>query len=183
MSQPMWQSLCLSSVMVASGLVLSSTALAVNLSPSPDSRDNITSSSLSGERGILQAQVTLEEFNPKETSQTPANEMPLAEAFNRAFFNSTGRFFESTGISGQLNTIFGWRTFPGSFPENQITSDGLVIQTIYSDALQQQAGDSKIFTRDLPNPFNTSLQENPNYLRIDPANAGGTVIERQPFFP
>jgi len=40
--------------------------------------------------------------------------------FNRAVNNNTGRFYDYTSISGQFNSLFGWRTFPqGSYFDNQ----------------------------------------------------------------
>ncbi|MBJ7898765.1 MAG: iron uptake porin [Cyanobacteria bacterium RI_101] len=89
----------------------------------------------------------------------------LDSVFNRAFYNQTGRFYELTDISGQANKIFGWRTFPGSFMDNMIRDDALTVETIYQDALQQQQRGTDVRTLDIPNPFDRSLQGNPNYLR------------------
>lgn len=68
-------------------------------------------------------------------------------------------------MGGQLNTIFGWRKFPqGSYPENNITEDGLLLYAILSDYFRQlQEREPIIRTRDLANPFDTSLRENPQY--------------------
>lgn len=85
--------------------------------------------------------------------------------FNRAVNNNTGRFYDYTNILGQLNTLFGWRTFPqGSYFDNMITRDAKLTETLYYDVMQQQQSGPLIRTQDLPNPFDTSLQENPSYL-------------------
>jgi hypothetical protein len=85
--------------------------------------------------------------------------------FNRAANNSTGRFYDYTNILGQLNTLFGWRTFPeGSYFDNMVTRDAKLIETLYYGVMQQQQAGPLIRTQDLPNPFDTSLQENPSYL-------------------
>lgn len=109
---------------------------------------------------------------PEASSSIPSTmqELPgdlLSDVFTRASYNATGRFYDIMDISGQANQIFGWRTFPGSFFDNQITSDGLTVNTVYHDALRQQMGSPRIVTRDILNPFDTSLRENPEYLRTE----------------
>ena len=85
--------------------------------------------------------------------------------FNRAVNNNTGRFYDYTSILGQFNSIFGWRTFlQGSYFDNLITRDAKLTETLYYDVMQQQQSGPLIRTQDLPNPFDTSLQENPSYL-------------------
>jgi hypothetical protein len=104
-----------------------------------------------------QAQTRETIFSP-EVSNIP-------ELFNRAFNNNTGRFFEMSDLSGQANNIFGWRTFPmGSFVDNMISRDALVVNTIYTDVMQQQTSGPLVRTRNLENPFSTSISENPDYL-------------------
>lgn len=110
----------------------------------------------------------------------------LDDVFTRASYNDTGRFYEIMDISGQANQIFGWRTFPGSFFDNQITNDGLTVETVYHDALHQQMSGPRIVTRDLLNPFDTSLRENPEYLRTEGQpqnNQGNAVPWQQPPMP
>lgn len=99
----------------------------------------------------------------------------LNEMFTRAFFNDTGTYHDLTSISGQANLIFGWRRAPGSFMDNMIARDGKLVNTIYDDAIRQQTQGIPLRTPDLPNPFDTSILENPSYLR-QPAPA-------QPAFP
>jgi hypothetical protein len=111
----------------------------------------------------------------------------LHNVFTRASYNATGRFFEIMDLSGQANQIFGWRTFPGSFYDNQITSDGLTVETVFHDALRQQMTGPRIVTRDLLNPFDTSLRENPQYLRTEAPSAGSQPntqpLPQAPNFP
>ena len=87
-------------------------------------------------------------------------DLPMDELTNQIYWGADGDFFEDSRPGGQLNTIFGWRRFPvGSYPENEITRDGLFIHTVVSDYFEQQnQGDPTIRTRDLANPFNTSLR-------------------------
>jgi len=106
-------------------------------------------------------------------STLPSNSSDsLNDVFSRAFNNSTGRYFDSTNICGQLNAIFGWRDFPGSFFENQITSDAALVNAIYTDAMQQQSAGKLVRSRDLTNPFDTSIQQNPDFVRTGGAASG-----------
>ncbi|ACK67534.1 S-layer domain protein [Rippkaea orientalis PCC 8801] len=103
----------------------------------------------------------------------------LQTIFNRAFFNETLTFWDSTDLSGQVNGIFGVRYAPGSFFDNQIANDGKTFQTVYRDALNQQTAGPRILTPDLPNPFNTSIQSNPSYLRTTSPEPGEINIRMQ----
>jgi hypothetical protein len=88
----------------------------------------------------------------------------LSELFNRAFNHNTGSFHDINDILGQVNNIFGARTFPGSYLDNQISRDAKLVGTLYHYFLNQEMKKPSIATRDLPNPFNTSIQEDPSYL-------------------
>ncbi|AFY79349.1 putative S-layer protein [Pleurocapsa sp. PCC 7327] len=131
------------------------------------------------ERRMLESAMTTRE----ETSATAASTEALSETFNRAFSHNSGDFFEGTDPLGQLNNELGIIPFqvPASFPENQITRDAELLEALYKDTLQQQSSLPRIRTRDLPNPFNTSLRENPNYIRPAASDGGREVIiERSP---
>lgn len=90
-----------------------------------------------------------------------ANPVSVQQVFNDAFFRHSGTAFRNDDIISKLNTIFGFNFFP----EKQISKDGELVNILYQDALKLQAakGDP-MKTRDLTNPFTTSLQENPSYL-------------------
>lgn len=131
------------------------------------------------ERRLLESQQQLALQNPDSVQRVRQSVQPgetLPEVMNRAFYNSTGRYYDITSISGQANRIFGWRTFPGSFFDNQIASDAETVGTVYQEAMRQQQEGTDIRTRDLPNPFDTSLQDNPGYVRL-----GRPVPGPQPF--
>ena len=124
------------------------------------------------ERRLLEARSTAPDA---ATARRPRPSNPsnsLNNVFLRAFNNSTGRYFDSTSISGQFNAIFGWRDFPGSFFDNQITSDAELVSAIYTDALQQQSAGKLVRSRDLTNPFDTSIQQNPDFVRTGGAASG-----------
>ena len=99
-----------------------------------------------------------------ETASQDKDKMqPLTtvEVFEKAFFEHSGDAFQNTGIISQLNTILGFNRFP----EKQITLDGKLVNILYRDGMQTQAGSgTPMKTRDLINPYTTSLQENPGYI-------------------
>jgi hypothetical protein len=93
------------------------------------------------------------------------NNTNINRLVNEAFSFHSGTFFEGASLAGQINTIFGMRSFPqGSFPENNITNDGLLLNIITYDYFRQlKEGNPTIRTEDLPNPFGTSLRETMDY--------------------
>ncbi|MBE9169271.1 serine/threonine protein kinase [Pleurocapsales cyanobacterium LEGE 06147] len=104
---------------------------------------------------------------PTEAQPQPISMMSesIPAAFNRAFFTHTGNAFENQNVLSQLNSIFGFNFYP----EKQITLDGELVNSVYKDVLQlQTASIPPVRTRDLSNPFNTSLRENPGYIPIVP---------------
>ncbi|MGK7914439.1 MAG: hypothetical protein AB4038_02680 [Prochloraceae cyanobacterium] len=98
---------------------------------------------------------------------------PINETFDDAFYYNSESTLDNWGVLGQLNFIFGWQNFEGSFPENQIYRDAELVNIVHRDAMRQQnQSDPTIRTRDLNNPFDTSVQQNPGY--ISPSSSSGT---------
>ena len=86
---------------------------------------------------------------------------PLHEAFKDAYFTRGKNAFSQSSIFGQINTIAG---FTG-FPEQHISSDGKAVDKLYQKGLEMQASSGeRMVTRDLKNPYDTSLRENPSYI-------------------
>ncbi len=85
----------------------------------------------------------------------------VANIFNNSYFSHSGNTFKNSQPISQLNTIFGFR----KFPELKIISDGKSVDNVYREfmAKQSQVG-SPVKTKDLVNPYSTSLQENPSYI-------------------
>ena len=105
----------------------------------------------------LWAQTPTENTVP-ENESSPVS---VQQVFDDAFFNRSGTAFRNDDILSKLNTIFGFNLFP----EKQISKDGELVNILYQDNLKLQAGQGEpVKTRDLTNPFSTSLQENPSYL-------------------
>lgn len=100
-----------------------------------------------------------------EVQNIESRPISLGRLVNNAFSFHSGTFFEDASIAGQIDTILGMRSFPqGSFPENNITNDGLLLNAIIYDYFRQlKEGDPTLRTQDLPNPFGTSLRETMDY--------------------
>lgn len=115
---------------------------------------------------ILTLSICSSLFAPIVVAETEAEYSPSAvesipDLFDRAFFTNTGNGFENSSLASQFNFLFGWDTSPrGSFIENSIERDAANVHAIYKDLLQQQAQQGEpVKTRDLANPFDTSLSE------------------------
>ncbi len=107
---------------------------------------------------LFTVQAQAETASQKKDKMQP---LTTAEVFEKAFFDRSGDFFQNDRIFSQLNTILGFNRFP----EKQITLDGKSVHMLYRDKMQTQAGSgTPIRTRDLINPYTTSLQENPEYI-------------------
>jgi len=85
----------------------------------------------------------------------------VQDLFQKAITYESGNFLTNRSIGEQLQLIFGFtdeRTQGiSAFPENEIMRDTVLLHKVYEDFLKQQAGDDPIRTRDLENPYNTSL--------------------------
>jgi hypothetical protein len=85
----------------------------------------------------------------------------LRQAFDNTYFDHTGNAFQNAGILGQLNHILGF-TF---FPDKQIVLDAKKVDKLYRYGMKEQtASGVTVKTVDLANPYDTSLQENPDYI-------------------
>ena len=95
------------------------------------------------------------------TTEDEVDQVTLQQAFQNSFFERSGNTFRNDGFVDQLNHIFGFN----QFYELQISKDGESVDLLYQDGLKQQSEvGAPMKTRDLENPFTTSLQENPSYL-------------------
>ena len=90
-------------------------------------------------------------------------EMPLHEEFKDAYFSNGKNAFVQSGIFSQINTIAG---FTG-FPDQHIRGDAKNVDRLYQQTMDRQSNmGSPMVTRDLTNPYDTSLLENPDYSAI-----------------
>lgn len=101
---------------------------------------------------------------PTSSSQ-PSGKETISETFNRAFFKNDPDFFRNRSFGRQLDFILGTPSLRGnSFPENEISRDAEVVDIVYQDGLEQQVSSGPIIrTRDLPNPYETSILRSPRF--------------------
>jgi len=91
--------------------------------------------------------------------EAKAEMQPLHEEFEEAYYTKGKNAFQQSSIFGQINTILGLT----GFPEQHISADGKAVDKVYSKGLEQQASSGEaLVTRDLENPYDTSLRENPS---------------------
>ena len=98
---------------------------------------------------------------------TPGTPISLPDLVNKAYSQRSGDFFDQASASGQLNFLYGWGDFPvGTFSDNNVAKDGQFIKVIVEDYFKQLTQrEPDIRSRDIENPFNSSLQQNPDYTR------------------
>lgn len=116
------------------------------------------------------------------SSSTSSGYATPAEVFNRVYFTNDPDFFHNDSAGRQLNFMFGIGSLlRNSFPENEITRDAELIDSLYKDTLKQQVSSGPIIrTRDLPNPYETSVLQNPSLKGNSPVAEREVVFETQP---
>lgn len=99
-------------------------------------------------------------FSMEAKANEGANGVALGEAFEAAYFANGEDAFRQSGIFAQITTIVG---IP-KFPEQDIAADAEEVHLLYELALERQTSTGeRLVTRDLDNPYNTSLREIPSY--------------------
>ncbi|MGL4621029.1 hypothetical protein [Chroococcidiopsis sp.] len=104
--------------------------------------------------GILLAVGVVAGFQASAIAQ-PSNHT-LADRFQQTMFTSNPNFFQNRSFGRQ----FDWLLGTNGFPDNEINRDAKRTDDLYRTALEQQvSSDPVIRTRDLPNPYRTSVLE------------------------
>lgn len=84
-----------------------------------------------------------------------ANTQNLSEAMERTLYANGGSYHRNLGIEAQFSQLFGLR-----YSDLEYQADAQNVDRLYRAAMYQQGVcDGVIRTRDLPNPFNSSLQQ------------------------
>lgn len=116
--------------------------------------------------GLLVLLATSSAFLPVAKAETAIlqNET-TSDTFERAYFRNDPTFYENRGLKRQIDTLIGpGKKFGTTFSDNEIAKDGELVNTLYHDALTQQAtNDPYLRTPDLPNPYDSSLLMTPRY--------------------
>jgi len=83
----------------------------------------------------------------------------LADRFEQTFFTSDPNFYQNRDWGRQFDWLFG----TNGFPENEIQRDAERTNKLYRAGLEQLgSSDPVIRTRDLPNPYGSSVLESNN---------------------
>lgn len=112
--------------------------------------------------GTFTATVAVADDNSSEEKVTPFNTPieyeNIPQLFQKAFNYESGNFFRNQSLGGRLKLIFGVAEplERSSFPENEISRDAQLLDIFYQDYMQQ-IGNDPIRTRDLENPYSTSV--------------------------
>jgi hypothetical protein len=110
-------------------------------------------------------------LHPAAIAQTKANET-LSDTFERTYFNNDPNFYQNRSFKQQLNWMFGIN----GFSDNEINRDAAQIHELWQTSLKQQtASDPVIRTRDLPNPYNTSILSSPQ-IDVNQSTQGDELI-------
>ncbi len=97
----------------------------------------------------------------KPEAETASEPISLNEAFEKTYFEHTGNAFKNDSFLGQLNHLLGFTLFP----DKQIVLDAKSVDRLYRYGMKQQTSNGvAVKTIDLQNPYETSLQENPEYI-------------------
>lgn len=82
----------------------------------------------------------------------------VPQLFQEAVNYESGNFFRNQSLGAGLKSIFGVAEpiERSSFPENEISRDARLVDIFYQDYMQQIGG-NPIRTRDLENPYTTSV--------------------------
>lgn len=124
---------------------------------------------------ILVIVVAATGFHPAAFAQPKANQT-LGDAFNRTYFKNEPNFFQNRSFKEQLNWMFGIN----GFSDSDINRDAAQIHELWQTSLTQQtASDPVLRTRDLPNPYNTSILTSPQ-IDVNQNTQGDELIFEKP---
>jgi hypothetical protein len=100
------------------------------------------------------------------TQDSAAEVQTLPQAFEDAYYRFDENFYRNRQVPRSLT----W--FTGPFPENEIAGDGRVVNSLYQDAVAQQAGDGPIIrVQDAVNPYQSSVMTAPIVPNEEPIPA------------
>ena len=123
--------------------------------------------------GVLVIVVAASGFHEAAIAQSKADQT-LADKFERTYFNNDPNFFRNRSLGRQLNWLFG----VNGFSENEINRDAAQLHKLFESSLKQQTtSDPVIRTRDLPNPYDSSILTSPN-VQVEPRSRSELIFEK-----
>ncbi|MFB2833379.1 hypothetical protein [Floridanema evergladense] len=109
----------------------------------------------------------------------PLTGYTLDEAMNRAFYSHDKPVYQNQVFPRQLYFIFGFGSnlLQGNYPDVEIAKDARAVHNLYVEALRLQNTSGPILrTRNLPNPYNTSLLQLGNTFIVNPNQVPGVEL-------
>jgi hypothetical protein len=129
--------------------------------------------SLSGVLIIAVASATLASAKPAQAE--PVRFHPIADDFNRQFFEASGDFYHNVSLQGYLGDYLGIGSPSGvvAFPEKEMERDASRINGLYRQImLRQVSSDPILRVPDAANPFDASVMALPPACQVAPQPSG-----------
>ena len=122
----------------------------------------------------------------KPAQAEPIRLQPVADSFNRQFFEASGDFYHNVSLQGYMGDYLGIGSPSGvvAFPEKEIERDASRINGIYRRVMQRQVSSDPILrVPDAVNPFDSSVMALPPACQLAPQASGcfapGTPVQDQ----
>jgi hypothetical protein len=142
---------------------------------------------LSGVLAIAAAAAAFASTKPAQAD--PIRLHPVADSFNRQFFEASGDYYHNSSLQGYLGDYLGIGSPSGvlAFPEKEIERDASRIEGLYRKIMQRQvSSDPLLRVPDATNPFDSSVMALPPACQIAPQPSGcfptGAAVP-EPFVP
>ncbi len=111
----------------------------------------------------------------KSAQAEPARFHPIADDFNRQFFEASGDFYHNVSLQGYMGDYLGIGAPSGvvAFPEKEIERDASRVNGMYRRVMQRQvSSDPIIRVPDAVNPFDSSVMALPPACQLAPQASG-----------
>lgn len=122
---------------------------------------------------IAIASATLASVKPAQAESIRLH--PVADGFNRQFFQSSGDFYYNVSPQGYLGDYLGIGSPSGivAFPEKEIERDASRVNGYYRQMMQRQVSSDPILrVPDAANPFDSSVMALPPACQFAPQPSG-----------
>ncbi|MEG4312023.1 MULTISPECIES: hypothetical protein [unclassified Microcoleus] len=100
---------------------------------------------------------------------------PIADDFNRQYFEASGDFYHNVSLQGYLGDYLGIGSPSGvvAFPEKEIERDASRLSGLYRRVMQRQVSSDPILrVPDAVNPFDASIMALPAACQLGPQPSG-----------
>ncbi len=129
--------------------------------------------SLSGALILAVASAALASVKPAQAE--PIRFQPVADDFNRQFFEASGDYYRNVSLQGYMGDYLGIGASSGvvAFPDKEIERDASRLNGLYRRVLQRQVSSDPILrVPDATNPFDASIMALPPACQLAPQPSG-----------